>query len=287
MAFAGNRSHGALPGLAPYSEYTLTVNVFNRKGNGPPSDPVTFVTPEGVPAPVPILTASNAQLDSISLVWGPPLESNGVLHGYLLKYQLVNESTMEVDQPLLEVNISGADTTQWRLEGLEEGALYRFLLSACTRTGCGPPLAQEGSTPTQSRVTGRAGEVSKVWLIGTMCAVALFTLVALAACFVRRNNKGGKYAGTPRRTDSGQVKDKEDRRADLESPSLNPDHRSSSEYSSDGEEKPLRGGSQHSTSLSDEGLEFNEDGSFIGEYSGHARQKASSNQSLGPVLAPA
>ncbi|KAJ3586285.1 hypothetical protein NHX12_012685, partial [Muraenolepis orangiensis] len=140
MAFAGNRSHGALPGLAPYSEYTLTVNVFNRKGNGPP-----------IPAPVPILTASNAQLDSISLVWGPPLESNGVLHGYLLKYQLVNESTMEVDQPLLEVNISGADTTQWRLEGLEEGALYRFLLSACTRTGCGPPLAQEGSTPTQSR----------------------------------------------------------------------------------------------------------------------------------------
>ncbi len=34
------------------------------------------------------------------------------------------------------------------------------------------------------------------WFIGTMCAVALLTLVALMACFVRRN-KGGKYAGTP------------------------------------------------------------------------------------------
>jgi len=45
-------------------------------------------------------------------------------------------------------------------------------------------------------MSGRASEVSKGWLIGTMCAVAGLTLVALAVCFVRRN-KGGKYAGTP------------------------------------------------------------------------------------------
>uniref|UniRef100_A0A8C5CIC4 Neural cell adhesion molecule L1-like protein n=1 Tax=Gadus morhua TaxID=8049 RepID=A0A8C5CIC4_GADMO len=47
LVFGGNRSHGALPGLAPYSEYTLTVNVYNSKGNGPPSDAVSFLTPEG------------------------------------------------------------------------------------------------------------------------------------------------------------------------------------------------------------------------------------------------
>lgn len=34
------------------------------------------------------------------------------------------------------------------------------------------------------------------WIIGTMCAVVLLTLVVLMACFVRRN-RGGKYAGTP------------------------------------------------------------------------------------------
>ncbi|KAK0154866.1 Neural cell adhesion molecule L1-like protein [Merluccius polli] len=88
LVFKGNRSHGLLPGLAPYSKYTITVSVFNRKGKGPASDPITFLTPEGVPAQVPILTASNAQRDSISLVWGPPLESNGILIGYRLKYQL-------------------------------------------------------------------------------------------------------------------------------------------------------------------------------------------------------
>ncbi|CAL8369397.1 unnamed protein product [Lota lota] len=332
LLFGGNRSHGALPGLAPYSEYTLTVNVFNSKGNGPASDPVTFLTPEGVPAQVPILTASNAQRDSVSLVWGPPLESNGVLDGYLLRYQLVNESTMELEDPLTEVNISGADTTQWRLEGLREGALYRFLLSACTQVGCGPALAQEGSTlpqpregawriseavntsqsfhvidglepgaaytvrliakhlldnasvfedVIQTRVTGMAGlaaEVSKGWLIGTMCVVACLTLVALVACFLWRN-KGGKYA----------VKEKEDRRPDTESPPHMYDE-VLSEYS---EEKPLKGCSGRSVSgdslegYSDDGLEFNEDGSFIGEYSGFARRRASNDSSLGPVLAPA
>ena len=64
---------------------------------------------------------------------------------------------MEVEQPLTEVNISGADTTQWRLEGLREGALYRFLLSACTQVGCGPALAQEGSPPPQPRESRPGG----------------------------------------------------------------------------------------------------------------------------------
>lgn len=41
-----------------------------------------------VPEQVPILTTSNAQKDSILLVWGPPLESNGILTGYLLQYHL-------------------------------------------------------------------------------------------------------------------------------------------------------------------------------------------------------
>lgn len=36
-----------VPGLEPFSEYKLTVNVFNKKGKGPKSDPVTFDTPEG------------------------------------------------------------------------------------------------------------------------------------------------------------------------------------------------------------------------------------------------
>ncbi|XP_061159688.1 neural cell adhesion molecule L1-like protein isoform X6 [Syngnathus typhle] len=284
LSFPGKRTHAIVPSLDAFSEYSLTVNVFNKKGNGPSSDPVTFTTPEGVPGPVPILTTSNAQKESIRLVWGPPLVANGILTGYLLQYYLINETTKEV-LDFREINITGPDNTHWQLEGLEEGSLYRFHLSACTRVGCGPPLAQESSTVTPARVAGRQRNIStKGWLIGTMCAAAFFTLVVLTVCFMRRN-QGGKYAGTPPpgRQDMlamDKVKEKEDH-PDEESQAMNND--TFCEYS-DSDEKPLRGSlcslngddavgdSVSRDSLvdyADGGGEFSEDGSFIGEYSGH------------------
>lgn len=47
LSFPGKRTHAIVPGLKPFSEYSLTVNVFNKKGNGPNSDQFTFNTPEG------------------------------------------------------------------------------------------------------------------------------------------------------------------------------------------------------------------------------------------------
>lgn len=295
LSFPGKRSHAIVPGLKPFSEYRLTVNVFNKKGNGPNSDPVTFNTPEGVPEQVPILTTSNAQKDSILLVWGPPLESNGILTGYLLQYHLINETSLEVIDSQ-EMNITGADTTQCQLQGLEEASLYRFHLSACTRVGCGPLQTQESSTISQPRMAGQQRNFStQGWVIGTMCAVALLTLVALMACFVRRN-KGGKYAGTPppQRQDMfsmDKVKEKEDLHPDMESQGMNDD--TFCEYS-DSDEKPLKGSSLRSLnavgdSVSRDSLvdyaegdeEFNEDGSFIGEYSG-PKHRGSVSQPSGP-----
>uniref|UniRef100_A0A3Q1ILW5 Neural cell adhesion molecule L1 n=1 Tax=Anabas testudineus TaxID=64144 RepID=A0A3Q1ILW5_ANATE len=331
LSFPGKRTHAIVPGLEPFSEYSLTVNVFNKKGNGPSSDPVTFSTPEGVPGQVPILTASNAQKESILLVWGPPLETNGILTGYLLQYHLINETSLEIVDSQVK-NITGADTTQWQLQGLKEGSLYRFHISACTQAGCGPLLTQTKNTEgwgdtslgkrkavntsqsfhivdglkpgtmytvrliakrlldnasifedvIQTQVKGERRERCAVglkrdfsthgWFIGTMCAVALLTLIALIACFVQKN-KGGKYA----------VKEKEDLHPDVESQGMNDD--TFCEYS-DSEERPLKGGSLGSLNGDDMnvdgisrdslvdyaegGGEFDEDGSFIGEYCGYS-----------------
>ncbi|XP_067096529.1 neural cell adhesion molecule L1-like protein isoform X5 [Osmerus mordax] len=279
LSFPGNRSHVLVPGLRPYSEYRLTVNVFNRKGNGPSSDPVTFQTPEGVPEQVPILTASNAQSDSITLVWAPPFQAHGILTGYLLQYQPVNE-TLDVGD-LREVKISESDTTQWLLRGLQGASLYRLHLSACTQAGCGPALSQEASTLTLARSAGLQDTIStQGWFIGVMCAVAFLTLTALTACFVHRN-KGGKYAGTPPpplpdMPSSDPVKEKEDLNPDEESQGGNED---TCEYS---DKEPLKGslhslgmggGSQDSlVDYADGDGTFDEDGSFIGVYSGHKQR---------------
>ncbi|XP_024231415.1 cell adhesion molecule L1-like a isoform X3 [Oncorhynchus tshawytscha] len=273
LTFPGNRSHAMVPGLRPFSEYRLTVNVFNKRGNGPNSDPVTFQTPEGVPEQVPILTVSNAQRDSITLVWAPPFEANGILTGYLLQYQLINETLAMGD--MQEVNVSSADTTQWLLQDLGEMSKYMFYLSACTRVGCGPQRMEEGSTVTEASLASlHLGVSTQGWFIGMMCAVALLTLTVLIACFVTRN-KGGKYAGTPphpNMSSSVQVKEKEDLHPEVESQGMNDD--TFCDYS---EENPLKA-SQCSLDRSmggdsdygdEEECQFNEDGSFIGEYSGH------------------
>ncbi len=47
LTIPGNRNHTMVPGLKPFSEYSLTVNVFNRRGNGPSSSPISFTTPQG------------------------------------------------------------------------------------------------------------------------------------------------------------------------------------------------------------------------------------------------
>ncbi|XP_049632770.1 neural cell adhesion molecule L1-like protein isoform X2 [Suncus etruscus] len=112
------------------------------------------------------------------------------------------------------------------------------------------------------------------WFIGLMCAVALLTLTLLTVCFVKRN-RGGKYS----------VKEKEDLHPDPEAQSAKDE--TFGEYS-DSDEKPLKGSTRslsaalHAAESSDslaeygEGAQglFQEDGSFIGAYTG-AKDKGS------------
>ncbi|XP_031136278.1 neural cell adhesion molecule L1-like protein isoform X14 [Sander lucioperca] len=307
LTFPGDQSHATVPGLTPFSEYSLIVMTFNGRGNGPGSHPLNFKTPEGVPEKNPVFRVTDVQKHTVSLVWAPPLEPNGILTGYLLEYQLIND-TEEVG-PLQTVDISNPDTTKWNLRDLEPVSKYKFYLRSCTTVGCGPVVSEECTTtlettstltstlglsksaspsppstprspvtkPTRSTIglaSIHGGISTQGWFIGLMCAIALLTLIVLIACFVNRN-KGGKYS----------VKEKEDLHPDVESQGMNDD--TFCEYS-DNDEKPLKG-SQHSLSreikagdsgdslvdYGDEDVQFNEDGSFIGEYAGRKEKRVS------------
>ncbi|XP_062853619.1 neural cell adhesion molecule L1-like protein [Trichomycterus rosablanca] len=264
LMFPGEKNYALIPGLRPFSEYSLVCMAYNGRGNGPESHPITFKTPEGVPDQPVSLRATDIQKHTVTLSWSPPAESNGVLTGCVLQYQLIN-NTEEIE-PLQSVNISNAGTTKWLLKDLEPLSRYRFYLYYCTRVGCGPAISEECTTvPEASLASIHSGISNQGWFIGLMCAVTLLTLIILVACFVNRN-KGGKYS----------VKEKEDLHPDLESQGINDD--TFCEYS-DNDEKPLKG-SQNSLvgdmkrgdsgdSIVDYGEEdgqFNEDGSFIGEY---------------------
>uniref|UniRef100_H2M2T4 Neural cell adhesion molecule L1 n=1 Tax=Oryzias latipes TaxID=8090 RepID=H2M2T4_ORYLA len=267
--FRFDQSHGQIPDLQPFSIYRLSIKVLNNKGEGPSSSNQTFETPEGVPGPPSFLNVISPGLDSLSLEWGPPVNNNGRLTGYTLRYQPVNQSA---EQGFVHELNFFANETATTLDHLNTSMLYKFYLSARTIKGSGPTITEEAFTAMDTAVPNRQVDIAtQGWFIGLMCAIALLILVLLIVCFIKRN-KGGKYP----------VKEKEDAHQDPEIQPMKEDDGTFGEYSDMEDHKPLKGSRTPSNGTvrrdeSDDSLvdygeggdgQFNEDGSFIGQYSG-------------------
>ncbi|XP_056429913.1 neuronal cell adhesion molecule isoform X10 [Hyla sarda] len=272
LPFSGNRTHGMLPGLQPNTNYFLNVRVVNGKGEGPASKDKYFETPEGVPS-VAFLQIIHQSHDSLTLMWSPPAHPNGVLTKYTLKYQSIN-ATHELGPPV-EITIPVNETSHI-LKNLAQNTRYKFYFNAHTAVGPGSQSTQEAITLMDEGKMAMASRqvdiATQGWFIGLMCAVALIILILLIVCFIRRN-KGGKYP----------VKEKEDAHADPEIQPMKEDDGTFGEYSDAEDHKPLKKGSRTPSDRtvkkedSDDSLvdygegvngQFNEDGSFIGQYSG-------------------
>nr|XP_028603042.1 neuronal cell adhesion molecule isoform X15 [Podarcis muralis] len=282
LSFPGNKTHGMLPGLEPYSTYKLNVRVVNGKGEGPATPDETFKTPEGVPSAPSFLKITNPNLDSLTLEWGPPSHPNGVVVGYILKFQPIN-NTHELGR-LEEISIP-ANETSLILSNLNYSTRYKFYFYAQTSVGAGSQITEEAVTIMDEAKASRQVDIAtQGWFIGLMCAVALLILILLIVCFIRRN-KGGKYP----------VKEKEDAHGDPEIQPMKEDDGTLGEYSDADDHKPLKKGSRTPSDRtvkkedSDDSLvdygegvngQFNEDGSFIGQYSGKKeKEPAEGNES--------
>ncbi|XP_050929185.1 neuronal cell adhesion molecule isoform X4 [Lates calcarifer] len=143
LVFSGNHSHGMLPGLHPFTLYSVNVRVFNGKGDGPVSSDQHFETPEGVPGAPTSLVVTNSNQDSLTLEWSPPHDHNGRITGYTLKYQPVNNSN-ELG-PVEELALL-ANETSVTLPNLKYSTRYKFYLNAKTVRGAGPAISQETVT---------------------------------------------------------------------------------------------------------------------------------------------
>ncbi|XP_072509144.1 neuronal cell adhesion molecule isoform X5 [Notamacropus eugenii] len=217
LTFNGNKTHGMLPGLEPFSHYTLNVRVVNGKGEGPASVDQVFNTPEGVPSAPLFLKIVNPTLDSLTLEWNPPSHPNGILTAYTLKFQPIN-STHELG-PLVDLKIA-ANMTSLVLRNLSYNTRYKFYFYAQTSAGSGSQITEEAVTTVDEAMASRQVDIAtQGWFIGLMCAVALLILILLIVCFIRRN-KGGKYP----------VKEKEDAHADPEIQPMKEDDGTFGEY---------------------------------------------------------
>uniref|UniRef100_A0A8C3PTD1 Neural cell adhesion molecule L1 n=1 Tax=Calidris pygmaea TaxID=425635 RepID=A0A8C3PTD1_9CHAR len=290
--FPGDRNRGIVSRLFPYSNYKLEMVVTNGRGDGPRSEVKEFPTPEGVPSSPRYLRIRQPNLETINLEWDHPEHPNGVLTGYNLRYQAFNGT--KTGRTLVE-NFS-PNQTKFTLQRTDPISRYRFFLRARTQVGDGEAIVEEspallnegmrrGHTPywlccgaggafffffflpifLPAYTKNHVDIATQGWFIGLMCAIALLVLILLIVCFIKRS-RGGKYP----------VRDNKDEH-------LNPEDKNVEDGSfdySDEDNKPLP---NSQTSLdgtikqqeSDDSLvdygeggegQFNEDGSFIGQY---------------------
>ncbi|ELV14260.1 Neuronal cell adhesion molecule [Tupaia chinensis] len=292
LTFQGSKTHGMLPGLEPFSHYTLNVRVVNGKGEGPASLDRVFHTPEGVNSTHELGPLVDLKIPANKTRW--TLKNLNVSTRYKFYFyaqtaagsgsQITEEAVTNVDEGKEEwrKEIVNGSRSFFGLKGLMPGTAYKVRVGAEGDSGF---VSSEDVFETGPAMASRQVDIAtQGWFIGLMCAVALLILILLIVCFIRRN-KGGKYP----------VKEKEDAHADPEIQPMKEDDGTFGEYSDAEDHKPLKKGSRTPSDRtvkkedSDDSLvdygegvngQFNEDGSFIGQYSGKKeKEPAEGNES--------
>ncbi|XP_040472577.1 neurofascin isoform X12 [Falco naumanni] len=266
VSFPGDRNRGIVSRLFPYSNYKLEMVVTNGRGDGPRSEIKEFPTPEGVPSSPRYLRIRQPNLEVINLEWDHPEHPNGVLTGYNLRYQAFNGS--KTGRTLVE-NFS-PNQTRFTLQRTDPISRYRFFLRARTQVGEGETLVEESPALLNEAYTKNHVDIAtQGWFIGLMCAIALLVLILLIVCFIKRS-RGGKYPVRDNKDEHLNPEDKnvEDGSFDYRSLESDEDNKPlpNSQTSLDGTIKQQ----ESDDSLVDYGEggegQFNEDGSFIGQY---------------------
>ncbi|XP_042590140.1 neurofascin-like isoform X14 [Cyprinus carpio] len=260
---------GILTELFPYSKYKMYMVVANREYEGPQSNTVEFYTKEGEPG-APKYFRIQRHTGVVHLKWDKPLEPNGVLIGYTLQYHTVNGTQAGE----MKVQKFPPNVTEYIMNLPNRFTRFKFYLAARTQVGAGEVYAVESPHFTNEAYKEQEDIATQGWFIGLMCAVALLVLILLIVCFIKRS-RGGKYAVRDKKDLPLDNVDHKDQDGSFDYPNEN---RSLERESSDEDNKPLQGSQtsldgnvkESDDSLVDYGEggdgQFNEDGSFIGQY---------------------
>uniref|UniRef100_A0A8B9C3X4 Neural cell adhesion molecule L1 n=1 Tax=Anser brachyrhynchus TaxID=132585 RepID=A0A8B9C3X4_9AVES len=299
------RNRGIVSRLFPYSNYKLEMVVTNGRGDGPRSEVKEFPTPEGVPSSPRYLRIRQPNLESINLEWDHPEHPNGVLTGYNLRYQAFNGSktgrtlvenfspnqtrfTLQRTDPISRYRFFLRARTQVGdgetiveespallnegmcrapAAGLAAGLGVRLFLSVVPVFPYSFFFSPSIFFPAYTK--NHVDIATQGWFIGLMCAIALLVLILLIVCFIKRS-RGGKYPVRDNKDEHLNPEDKnvEDGSFDYRYAPTDEDNKPlpNSQTSLDGTIKQQ----ESDDSLVDYGEggegQFNEDGSFIGQY---------------------
>ncbi|KAG8193026.1 hypothetical protein JTE90_028143 [Oedothorax gibbosus] len=133
----------------PHARNIVRVCAYNDVYNGPFSDSIEFLTPEGTPGPVSYFEAIPMGASAFYLIWKRPMEPNGNLTGYKIYYRKVEGTSLgtilERQPPILDPT-----DTRAKLAGLKPDTKYRVTIHATTKIGEGDPYYVEEKTNPQT-----------------------------------------------------------------------------------------------------------------------------------------
>ncbi|XP_053310318.1 neurofascin isoform X6 [Spea bombifrons] len=245
-----------------YTQYEIRVQSENDFGKASEPGTVFGYSGEDLPSAPTNVKVYEPNRETVVLEWGPPEHPNGNLTAYTLRYQAFNGTRLSK----AVVETLSLNQTKYIVHRTDPVSRYRFFLSGRTQVGAGEVKTVESPIKQDEAYTRNQVDIAtQGWFIGLMCAVALLVLILLIVCFIKRS-RGGKYP----------VREKKE-------VALGPEDQKEEDGSfdySDEDNKPLQGSQtsldgtikqqESDDSLVDYGEggegQFNEDGSFIGQY---------------------
>ncbi|KAM9327246.1 neural cell adhesion molecule L1 [Gastrophryne carolinensis] len=139
----GNVTHANIYGLKPFTNYSITVQIVNGKGQGSESETKTISTEEGVPSPPTGLRTERLSDTSLVLFWSPPEHPNGIIIGYKVAHHLVNRAYTD---PVLMETIDDPTQLNWTFYNMSSKETYRFYVTAKNSARESSAAETEGST---------------------------------------------------------------------------------------------------------------------------------------------
>uniref|UniRef100_A0A4W5QYQ0 Neural cell adhesion molecule L1 n=1 Tax=Hucho hucho TaxID=62062 RepID=A0A4W5QYQ0_9TELE len=232
----------------------------------PSTTATTTTATAATTATTPVLVTSTKQADKNVVIWNLTVKPNSNYANVSWNHNFPAGSSEFQLEFTLDSNgsVSSVPVNQppIKLAGLIEGAKYRLRVYSNEYHSISSNVVTFETSA--AYIKDQVDIATQGWFIGLMCAIALIILILLIVCFIKRS-RGGKYP----------VRDKKD--LPLEGVDQKGED-GSFDYHSDEDNKPLQG-SQNSldggVKESDDSLvdygeggdgQFNEDGSFIGQY---------------------
>ncbi|XP_052630621.1 phosphatidylinositol phosphatase PTPRQ isoform X1 [Harpia harpyja] len=114
-----------IKGLAPFTDYTISVSAFTAVGEGPPSV-LTVRTHEQVPSSVQNISYKNISSSSVLLYWDPPANPNGkIIHYTVYAMELDTKQTFHTT----------TSNNSLLMTGLKKYTNYKMRVAASTTIG--------------------------------------------------------------------------------------------------------------------------------------------------------